>query len=64
MSTVAELESAITRARSHKGACYIEVLIPAEESQPLERSRIDNLYRMKTPKVATPRPKRQARRSR
>ncbi|MFM7818238.1 MAG: alpha-keto acid decarboxylase family protein [Verrucomicrobiota bacterium] len=49
VATVAELESALERARSHKGACYLEVIIPAEESQPLERSLIDNLYRTKTP---------------
>jgi len=49
VATVAELEAAFDRARSHKGACYLEVIIPAEESQPLERSLIDNLYRTKTP---------------
>ncbi len=49
VATVADLEVALDRARSHKGACYLEVLIPAEESQPLERSLIDNLYRTKTP---------------
>jgi indolepyruvate decarboxylase len=64
VATVAELEAALTRARSHKGACYLEVLIPAEESQPLERSLIDNLYRTKTPKPPVPQPKRRAKGSR
>jgi len=36
--TVAELDDAIAHAQAHDGASYIEIMISAEESQPLPDS--------------------------
>ncbi len=49
INTVAELESALKKARSHDAACYLEVMIPEEESQPLPDALIDRIYKTATP---------------
>lgn len=52
VSTVAELEAALTHIASHPGAAYVEVIIPNEESQPLPDAVIDSGYKLKTPSVS------------
>ncbi|CAN1541317.1 COG3961 Pyruvate decarboxylase and related thiamine pyrophosphate-requiring enzymes [Burkholderiaceae bacterium] len=42
--TVAELDAAIARAQAHDGGSYIEVMIAAEESQPLPESIQQQIY--------------------
>lgn len=42
--TVAELDAAIARAQVHDGGSYIEVMIAAEESQPLPESIQQQIY--------------------
>lgn len=44
VSTVAELDTAIARAQAHDGASYIEIMISAEESQPLPESVQEQIY--------------------
>ena len=50
VETVGDLESALEEARNHKGGCYLEIMIPETESQPLSRSAIDNIYKTQTPR--------------
>lgn len=51
VETVGDLESALEEARNHNGGCYLEVMIPETESQPLSRSAIDNIYKTQTPRA-------------
>jgi indolepyruvate decarboxylase len=48
-STVAELEQAFTAINAHNGAAYLEVLIPAAESQPLAEEVIETMHQTTTP---------------
>lgn len=48
-ATVESLDAAIAHAKSFDGACYIEVMIPASESQPLPEQVKQSLYQTKTP---------------
>ena len=50
IETVGDLESALEEARHHQGGCYLEVMIPESESQPLPRSTIDRIYKTATPR--------------
>ncbi len=50
--TVAELDAAIERANKHDGASYIEVMIPAAESQPLPESIQNQIYQSNIPAQA------------
>lgn len=50
VATVAELDKALDAIDKHKGAAYIEVMIPAEESQPLPTDFVDQAYKLKTPR--------------
>jgi indolepyruvate decarboxylase len=45
VETVAEFESALETARNHSGACYLELMIPPEESQPLSKKTINRVYK-------------------
>lgn len=47
--TVAELEQALAAINAHQGAAYLEVLIPAEESQPLAEDVIETMHQTMTP---------------
>jgi indolepyruvate decarboxylase len=49
VTTVVELEQALTAIKTHDGAAYIEVMIPNEESQPLPPETIDRGYKLMTP---------------
>jgi indolepyruvate decarboxylase len=49
VTTVVELEQALTAIKAHDGAAYIEVMIPNEESQPLPPETIDRGYKLMTP---------------
>ena len=51
VSTIGELDAAIQKACTSNGASYIEVMIPAEESQPLPRPVLEALYNTATPAV-------------
>ena len=42
--TVAELDAALERAQQHDGASYIEIMIAAEESQPLPENILQQIY--------------------
>ena len=44
VGTVAELDAAIARAQAHDDASYIEIMISAEESQPLPESIQEQIY--------------------
>lgn len=48
-TTVAELEQALAAINAHQGAAYLEVLIPAEESQPLAEDVIETMHQTMTP---------------
>ncbi|MEB3308278.1 MAG: thiamine pyrophosphate-binding protein, partial [Cyanobacteriota bacterium] len=48
-STVAELERSLASINAHEGAAYLEVLIPAEESQPLAKEVIEMMHQTATP---------------
>lgn len=48
-STVAELEKALAAINAHNGAAYLEVLIPAAESQPLAEEVIETMHQTTTP---------------
>jgi indolepyruvate decarboxylase len=50
VETVGDLESALEEARNHHGGCYLEIMIPETESQPLPRSVIENIYKTRTPR--------------
>lgn len=49
VSTVAELDAAIEKANSYDGASYIEVMIPASESQPVPVSLQNHVYKANIP---------------
>ena len=49
VSTRQELESAFQAIAEHSGGAYLEVLIPAEESQPLPHELIERLHQTSTP---------------
>lgn len=49
VTTVAELEDAIKRIESSDAPAYIEVMIPAAESQPVSDAKKDQLYKLRTP---------------
>ena len=51
VGTVAELDAVLDRIDAHGGAAYVEVLIPNEESQPLQAEAIDRGYKVRTPPV-------------
>jgi indolepyruvate decarboxylase len=51
VETVADLDAVLEKIESHPGACYVEVMIPNEESQPLPGSVIDSGYKLLTPKA-------------
>ena len=46
---MAELEQALAAINAHQGAAYLEVLIPAEESQPLAEDVIETMHQTMTP---------------
>ena len=48
-ATVAELEKALAEINAHAGAAYLEVVIPAEESQPLAKEVIETMHQTATP---------------
>jgi indolepyruvate decarboxylase len=52
VSTVAELDAAIEKANSFDGASYIEVMIPASESQPLPLNVQNQIYKTDIPRKA------------
>jgi indolepyruvate decarboxylase len=45
IETVGDLESALVEARNHLGGCYLEVMIPETESQPLPKKTINHIYK-------------------
>ncbi|MGD9619373.1 MAG: alpha-keto acid decarboxylase family protein [Mycolicibacterium sp.] len=49
VTTVAELDEALDAIDRHDGGCYIEVMIPAAESQPLPAEVIDRAYKLRPP---------------
>jgi indolepyruvate decarboxylase len=49
VSTVAELEAAIEKANTHDGASYIEVMIPAAESKPVDTALLNHVYKTNIP---------------
>lgn len=49
VSTVAELDEAIEKANSFDGASYIEVMIPASESQPVPIALQNHVYKANIP---------------
>jgi indolepyruvate decarboxylase len=49
VSTVAELDTAIEKANAHHGASYIEVMIPAAESQPAPLALQNHVYKANIP---------------
>ncbi|MDF1827756.1 MAG: thiamine pyrophosphate-binding protein [Legionellaceae bacterium] len=51
VTTVAELDEAIKRIETSDAPAYIEVMIPAEESQPISGDKKDQLYKLQTPKA-------------
>ena len=51
VSTVAELDAILDQIDIHKGAAYVEVMIPNSESQPLPQSTIDSGYKLATPAI-------------
>ncbi len=50
VGTVGELDRILDRIDKHKGAAYVEVVIPNEESQPLPDEVIDRAYKLRTPR--------------
>jgi indolepyruvate decarboxylase len=49
VSTVAELDAAIKKANTYDGASYIEVMIPASESQPIPLNVQNQIYKTNIP---------------
>jgi len=49
VSTVAELDAAIKKANTYDGASYIEVMIPASESQPIPLNVQNQIYKTSIP---------------
>ena len=45
IETVGDFESALVEARNHSGGCYLEVMIPETESQPLSKKIINRVYK-------------------
>ena len=45
IETVGDFESALLEARNHSGGCYLEVMIPETESQPLSNEIINRVYK-------------------
>jgi len=45
IETVGDFESALLEARNHSGGCYLEVMIPETESQPLSKKIINRVYK-------------------
>ena len=45
IETVGDLESALVEARNNSGACYLEVMIPETESQPMPKKIINRIYK-------------------
>jgi len=52
VTTVAELDKVLDAIDGHDGGCYVEVMIPAEESQPLPQAILDRAYKLRTPDLA------------
>lgn len=50
-STVAELDALIQRVQNNSAPAYIEVMIPAEESQPVADSVKEQMYKLRAPKA-------------
>lgn len=50
VSTVAELDKVLDAIDKHKGAAYVEVMIPNDESQPLPAAVTDRAYKLRTPR--------------
>ena len=50
VGTIAELEKVLDAIDEHRGAAYVEVMIPNEESQPLPDEVIDRAYKLRTPR--------------
>jgi len=50
-STVAELDALIQQIQTSNAPAYIEVMIPAAESQPVDKSVQDQMYKLQTPKA-------------
>jgi indolepyruvate decarboxylase len=50
VETVGDLESALEEARRHDGGCYLELMIPEAESQPISVARQDRVYKTRTPR--------------
>ena len=51
ISSRSELERAFAEIRNHRGGAYLEVMIPAEESQPLPEELIEQLHQTHTPNI-------------
>ena len=49
ISTIAELDAAIEKANTFDGASYIEVMIPASESQPVPVALQNHVYKANIP---------------
>jgi indolepyruvate decarboxylase len=49
VSTVAVLDAAIKKANTYDGASYIEVMIPASESQPIPLNVQNQIYKTNIP---------------
>lgn len=49
IQTVGELEDALIKARHHNGGVYLEIMIPASESQPLPKDVLERIYKLQTP---------------
>lgn len=49
-ATLAELEAAFAAINQNSGAAYLEVMIPAVESQPLAEDVIEMMHQTQTPK--------------
>ena len=49
VATIGELKAALQKAADFPGGCYIEVMIPADASQPLPAKTLDVLYKTETP---------------
>ena len=45
MGGLRQRESALLEARNHSGGCYLEVMIPETESQPLSNEIINRVYK-------------------
>jgi len=52
--TVSELEQALEEINDHQGGAYLEVIIPAEESQPLAEEVIETIHQTTTPHSMPP----------